>query len=249
MSVKSKLNCLDLGILDVEGVSWNIFDKAFRNLTKLSITGTNHDKSQVRYFVEILNKSCKLQTLMLRHFNLTEIPTGLLTRVVTKISCVELEFVKVTVDQLSKIFETIPDTSSAIEHLSLGDNLVIHKVNPELLAKGINNLKYFDFGHLDSANITETQTKEIFKVMSQGTKLITLGIPTHPMQLAWIDHINTVDPEILAKAVHNLEQVWLELEGWNGLHITASQYMAIFKRFGQKTNLKKVCTDEEDFYI
>ena len=78
---------------------------------------------------------------MLENFNLTEILPGLLARVSTKVSCVELEFVEVTVDQLSKIFETIPDSTSALEHLSLGDNSGISRVNPELLAKGVNNLK------------------------------------------------------------------------------------------------------------
>ena len=137
-----------------------------------------------------------------------------------------------TVDHLSKIFETIPDSTSALEHLSLGDNSGISRVNPELLAKGVNNLKYFDFVNFDSGKFSQTKTKEIFKMISQGTKLKMLGIPSNNMQLEWIDHINTVDPEILAKAVHNLEQVWLKFEGWNGLHMTASQYMAIFKKLG-----------------
>ena len=103
-------------------------------------------------------------------------------------------FVEVTVDHLSKIFETIPDSTSALEHLSLGDNSGISRVNPELLAKGVNNLKYFDFVNFDSGKFSETKTKEIFKVMSQGTKLKMLGIPSNNMQLEWIDHINTVDP-------------------------------------------------------
>merc|ERR1719470_488737 len=134
MSVKSRLECLNLERFEMESVGWNIFGQAFCNLTKLALNGLNHDKSQVRHLVEILDKSCKPHTLMLRHFDFTEIPPGLLARVVTKVNCVELESFKVTVHQLSKIFETIPDTSSALEHLSLGDNSTISGVNPELLA-------------------------------------------------------------------------------------------------------------------
>ena len=92
MSVKSRLKCLNLERLDVELVSQNISDKEFSNLTQLSITGLNQ-RPHLKHSVEILDKSCKLQTLMLEHFDLTEISPGLLARVITKVSCVELEFV------------------------------------------------------------------------------------------------------------------------------------------------------------
>ena len=92
MSVKSRLKCLNLERLDVELISQDIFDMEFSNLTQLSITGLNQ-RPQLEHFVGILDKSCKLQTLMLENFNLTEMSPGLLARVITKVRCVELEFV------------------------------------------------------------------------------------------------------------------------------------------------------------
>ena len=242
MSVKTKMKSLNLS-LNLESVDMKIFDVAFRNLTKLSLNGLDLlNISQLEQFSENLDKSCKLKNLMLSNIDAQELPPGLLERVVTKVSAVDLETVEMTVDQLEQIFHTISTGSSAIKQLGLCDIDDIHEINPETLALGINKLENFGFANVGDNVFTEDQTKEIFKVMSQGTCLKMLGTTSNLMPLEWMDNIDKVDPEILSKAIHNLEEVKLDMEGSS---LALPQYLAIFKKFGDQSKIKKICSQEE----
>ena len=86
----------------------------------------------------------------------------------------------------------------------------------------------------------------MFKVMSQGTNLKMLGTARYETPLEEMDNIKKVDPEILAEAIHNLEEVKLGLED---SFLSLPQLVAIFKRLGHKTKLKKVCSLEEEIFL
>ena len=246
MSVKTKMKSLNLS-LNLESVDMKIFDVAFRNLTKLSLNGLDLlNISQLEQFSENLDKSCKLKNLMLSNIDAQELPPGLLERVVTKVSAVDLETVEMTVDQLEQIFHTISIGSSTIKQLGLCDIDDIHEINPETLALGINKLENFGFAFVGDNVFTEDQTKEIFKVMSQGTCLKMLGTTSNLMPLEWMDNIDKVDPEILSKAIHNLEEVKLDMEGSS---LALPQYLAIFKKFGVQSKIKKICSQEDHIFM
>ena len=95
-----------------------------------------------------------------------------------------------TVDQLEKIFQIISTGSSSIKQLVLCDIADIHQINPETFAIGVNKLEFFDFATVEDNVFTEDQTKEMFKVMRQGTCFKMFGTTTNPMSLEWMD-VNT----------------------------------------------------------
>ena len=227
----------------MESLDMKIFDNAFSNLTELILKRLDLDNNQLKHFAENLDQSCRLKSLMLRNINAKELPPGLLERVVTKVSSVDLDYVEMTVDQLEQIFHIISTGSSSIKQLNLFGIDDVHEINPETLAMGINKLEGFDFANVGENAFTENQTKEMFEVMSQGTSLKKLGTASEPMAVEWMDNIAKVDPEILAKAIHNLEEVKLDLEE---SYLPLPQYLAIFKKFEHKTKIKKICGQEED---
>ena len=66
------------------------------------------------------------------------------------------------------------------------------------------------------------------------------------ISLELIDNVKKVDPEIVAEAIHNLEEVKLDMES---SHLTLPQYIAIFKKFGHKSMIKKLCSQEVDIRL
>jgi len=236
MSVKTKLKLLHLQSLDFVNVDIEIFDAAFSSsLTSLVLVDIKLDDIKLLHVFENLDKSCKLETLVISQLDLTSIPSKLLARVVTKVKCTSLENGDIRSDQLEEIFSVISEGGQVIKSLNIEVDDDLQDINSENLARAVNKLNSFDFGSLD--DLSESQTQEVFKIMSEKTNLKMLGTPWCQLALECMEHIAAVHPDTLAKAIHNLEEVRLDFEDSK---LSLFHYIAIFKGFGGETKLKKV---------
>jgi hypothetical protein len=97
-------------------------------------------------------------------------------------------------------------TDSKMKHLEL-TNLNLSLVSPTLFAKAVNKLESFLYGLCE---LSESQVLEMFRIMSLGTNLKKLGTyygdkeyeetSSETMGMDKMEHIELVEPEILAKA-------------------------------------------------
>ena len=87
--------------------------------------------------------------------------------------------------------------------------------------------------------MSEEQTKEVIRVMSSGTCLKKLDF------IDFVDHIEKVDPLILAKALNNLEFLRVDFPP----PITLPQILVIFNQLNVKTRIKAILRDppEENY--
>ena len=115
----------------------------------------------------------------------------------------------------------------------------LNDINSENLARAVNKMNCFDFESLE--DLSESQTQDVFKIMSEDT-LKMFGTPLCNLALECMEHIAAVDPQTFAKAIHNLEEVRLDFEDSK---LSLFQYIAIFKRFGGETKLKKVWSQDQ----
>jgi len=167
------LELQDIGGPKSDLVCMNMLDAVLTNLRgftyKPSVLNSHAER-----LMELLDKSCKLNSLTLLHCNLIEVPPKLLARVFNKLECLNLSW--------------------------SGDTM------------------------------SEEQTKEVFRVMSSGTCLKKFDF------IEFVDHIEKVDPVILAKALNNLEFLRVDFPS----PITLPQILAIFKQLNVKTRIKAI---------
>ena len=220
------------------------------NLRNLLFEETSLTETQALNLFEFLDDSCSLKNLKLSQTDVTKHPASLLARVINKIEMVTLahfekEVFAIDTDQLEEIFKTMAKPESATKNLRLGHVENLDNVNSVVLAKALNHLESFEFDDYFLVRITESQTIELFKVMSVKTNLNMLGTPSqHSMEvdnnmpIGLFQYIHSVEPEVLVKAVNNLES--FRLDGTFSLPLT----VAFFKQLNQETRLKSILTKE-----
>ena len=249
---KLKLKKLDL-VIDFGSAGVEVLDSVLGNLTELRFSNYFDDTEDTRHVLEILDKTCNLKKLDLFHGNVTGIPAELVARVVNKVETVDLSMIGIEAHQFGAIFKKIIEGKSTMKHLrltnfnvrtankkGLGDRL---KDLEEVFAKAVNKLESVD---LEFNDLSEDLTKALFKVMSEGTNLKMLGTFPEHNDLEKYDHIRKVDPEILGRAVNNLESVKIDMQLVCGDGLTDGQKIAIFKQLNLETKLKAVIVEKED---
>jgi len=242
--VKIKID--DITIFGIEGL-----ESILHSLTVFSINGFDGLRDGLlRQWMEILDKSCKLKCLELFYIDVTQIPKQMLARVANKIERVNLIFAECSPDQLKEVFKGMVKSDSKMKHLELTDsNLSL--ISPTLFAKAVNKLESFLYGLCE---LSESQVLEMFRIMSLGTNLKNLRIyygdkengitSLETMGMDKMEHIELVEPEILAKAVNNLESLQLDLGASTeeSSRLTLTQILAIVKKLNSKTSLKCAST-------
>ena len=226
---KSKLKSLEFWECDSFDID-NLLHAALDSLTSLVFSRTYLNQTQVINMVKALDKSCKLKTFDLAGMDLRNVQPKLLARVLVKIDAVILCGAQIGAGQLEEILLAINNGSQTIRILDLEEIDCLNKMDPHILATAVNKLECFSFG--GAVRLTQIQTQEIFKVMSVKTNIKFFGVE-HPnfydITVESIAHIHTVDPETLAKALDNLDQVKLSFEKLN-----PTQYRAILQRLCKK---------------
>ena len=90
---------------------------------------------------------------------------------------------------------------------------------------------------------------EMVNVMSCGTNLKTFGMPDNQIAVDSFNYILEVDPEVLAKALNNLESVRLDFGSggdYDECCLFYPQLVAFFKQFSLKTYLKRMLRKDHD---
>jgi len=222
-----------------------MFEVGFVNLTSLSLGNIDFlDGNDVKNLLLSLDKSSRLESLKLSKVYLSEVESLLLSRVINKMVSVVLEEVEIDANQIEEIFHVILSGDSVMKNLSLiyVKNLV--DVSPVVFARAVNRLESVTF---DRNMMSDDQTKEMFKVMSQETSLKALSFSSHDFDYS--DYVEEVDPEVLALALNNLETLRMDL-GYDkfGSNLTTEQLFAFFKQLSLKSKLKNIFKEDRPYF-
>ena len=130
-----------------------------------------------------------------------------------------------------------------MKHLGMfGENLnsSLSFVTEEVFAKAVNKLESVSFDEKLSQELIE----EMFNVMSIETNLKILGMPDSQVPVGSFENIGCVNPEILAKALHNLKSVRIDFGDCSDCFFTMPQLIAFFKQLDSTSQLKKIVREE-----
>ena len=128
------------------------------------------------------------------------VPSTALARAIIKVETVVFEELKIKCNQIEEIFTASLTVVSKMKHLHMiGMNKDMSEVDAEVFAEAVNKLETVAF------DLDEDLIVEMFNVMSRGTNLKIFGMPDNQIAVDAFDYILEVDPEVLAKALNNLE--------------------------------------------
>ena len=157
--------------------------------------------AQTRQLLDLLDRSCQLNYLNLSEVDVINVPSTALARAIIKVETVVFEELKIKCNQIEEIFTASLTVVSKMKHLHMiGMNKDMSEVDAEVFAEAVNKLESVAFDALDEDLIVE-----MFNVMSRGTNLKIFGMPDNQIAVDAFDYILEVDPEVLAKALNNLE--------------------------------------------
>jgi len=215
-----------VGFFDLSPISPHILAQAFSKLESLRLNRVQFGENQLKTICQILPGSLNLKYLELKDIDPKSdlVSMNLLDAVLTNLKGFSYE-PTVLNNPYERLMELV-DKSCKLKSLTL-DSFNLKEVPPKLLARVLNKLECLD---LTCVAMSEEQTKEVFRVMSSGTCLKKFDF------IEFVDHIEKVDPVILAKALNNLEFLRVDFPS----PITLPQILAIFKQLNVKTRIKAI---------
>jgi len=217
------------GFVSLSGIPADILAQAFSKLESLSLKSVQFGENQLKTICESLTKSSNMKYLELQEIGGPKsdlVCMNMLDAVLTNLRGFTYK-PSVLNSHAERLMELL-DKSCKLNSLTLLHcNLI--EVPPKLLARVFNKLECLNLSW-SGDTMSEEQTKEVFRVMSSGTCLKKFDF------IEFVDHIEKVDPVILAKALNNLEFLRVDFPS----PITLPQILAIFKQLNVKTRIKAI---------
>ena len=172
--------------------------------------------------LEVMN----LKTLIIEHFDLTSLDSELLSNVLRNVEFVSLKNeVTINDDQVLELVMDIPNHGKL--KIFQAKEVDFSFIQSVYLSKAINSLKTFDNFYCE---FIDEQLETIFNQMAVETNLKQLTFFS-----GYYDDLNGIAPEILAKALNNLE--WLYI-GYCSL--SPQQLLSFFQQLSSNSNLGKI---------
>ena len=183
-------------------------------------------KIDAELVVRIFNsfKNVKLKHLTIQHFDLTSLSSSLLSRVVNNIENVYINHcTEIRNGQISRIVKEIPEHGT-MKGLQVED-VRLSRIETKSLNKAVNSLRNF---HSINSDFSRDQLREIFLTMASCTNL-------KDVSLIGLEGLEEISPVILAKALNNLESVYI-----GHCTLSVAQMLCFFEQLAKKSNLKKI---------
>jgi len=195
---------------------------------RLEIVHLCQEESQLdaELVVRIFNsfKDVELKHLTIQHFDLTSLSSSLLSRVVNNIENVYINHcTEIRNGQISRIVKDIPEHGK-MKGLQVED-VRLSRIDTNSLNKAIHSLKNF---HSINSEFSREQLKEIFTSMASDTNL-------KDVSLIGVEGLEEISPVVLAKALNNLESVYV-----GHCTLSAAQMLYFFEQMVNKSTLKKI---------
>lgn len=222
MSLNCHLTRLNLDSNDLSSVEPELFATVLTKLELASLQNTNITNDQAQAIFTALSLNCQLNRLVFAGNDLSSVEPELLTWVITKLEVACLRNANITTDQAQAIFTAIA-LNCQLTRLYL-DNNDLSAVEPELFATAVTKL---ELASLKNTNITNVQAQAIFTAMSLSCHLKILQIASN--------NLSSVDPELFARAITNLEMANFNDTNTN---IHNDQAHAIFTAISLSCHLK-----------
>ena len=228
------LHCEDQGFIYLPHVPTEILAQAFNRLESVSLTRVQFGENQLKTICLALTGSSNMKYLDLQELDPESdfVAMDMLDAVLTNLR--GFSYKPSLLNNPAERLMELANNSCKLKSLDL-ENFNLKEVPPKLLARVFNKLECLD---LLAVTMSEEQTKEVFRVMSSRTclkKFVTNQQSNH-MSLEFIDHIEKVDPLILAKALNNIEFLKVDFPP----PITLPQILAIFKQLNKQTMIKAI---------
>jgi len=195
---------------------------------RLEIVHLCQEESQLdaELVVRIFNsfKDVELKHLTIQHFDLTSLSSSLLSRVVNNIENVYINHcTEIRNGQISRIVKDIPEHGK-MKGLQVED-VRLSRIDTNSLNKAIHSLKNF---HSINSEFSREQLKEIFTSMASDTNL-------KDVSLIGVEGLEEISPVVLAKALNNLESVYI-----GHCTLSSAQMLCFFEQLVNKSTLRKI---------
>jgi len=166
--------------------------------------GTKISNAQLKALFKSIEDGNKIRSLYLEELNLKSIEPKTFATAVNKLTEFTSYYIVYKDEQVKTMFVEMA-RSTSLQKLVFHHRSVDY-VDPEILAKAFNNLTDLTV-NLSDLPFSNHQITEIFRQMSSKTKLKKLEILTYSYPDLW--DFSFLSPNILAKAVKNLQEVYM----------------------------------------
>ena len=181
--------------------------------------------NQLEQFFDV-SKTTNLETLELYHNNLSKVKSPHLSELFSNLKQLTLSFVEVTTSQAEEIFTKISQLSR-LESLHM-NNVNLSKVDPDVLAKSLGNLKKLS---LQNALLHRKQVKQLLVRLGEGNWLTLLDLSGNDLSFA--------SSNMLASVVIRVEKA-----GLRDTNLNIEQIQELFERVHENCPLKHLAVSD-----
>ena len=173
VSEENVVSKLYIGFNNLSGVDPGLLAKAFTNLKKLNVNGSQLTQQQI---VTILTGCFKGSTIHISMNDLSRVDPGLLARAVNKLEVLDVTDTELSQQQVVAIITAVTISNKLIE-LYIGEN-DLSIVDPGLLTKAVSKLVWLD---IQNTKLTQEQDQAILRTLNEGCKMKRLYIGNKDM--------------------------------------------------------------------
>jgi Leucine-rich repeat (LRR) protein len=198
--------------------------KIVTKLVALDISNCSLTNKQVEVIFKVLSENTKMENLHISDNDLSTVEPDILAKAANNLQGLEMNRCRLTSEQGQAIFNKMGQETKLVS-LKVIENIIdLSPVDPDVLATALNNLEMGDGWFW---NLTNHQTRAIFKQMAQHSKLRGLRISR--------TNLSAVKPKVLALAISKLEKVHVDY-----CSLTADQGEAILIHISEGTKLSEL---------
>jgi len=215
-----------LSPIDLSPLPNSVFCLAITRLISLTVT---LDKDKLTsLMLSITREETNITSLDLCDSDLSQVKAGVLARGLARLETVKLDNTRMDTKQVLELCREMVKDYSVIKTIYLKHDLT--EIPADLLVKAFNKLETMG---IVGCEITEEQTKEIFKQMSLNTKIRRISGLTEPLTMCGLRRVSECT---LAKAVNKLN--WAKIViGEADNQISLEQLLAILQHASVQTSL------------
>eukprot|EP00092_Neocalanus_flemingeri_P028051 GFUD01030454.1.p1 GENE.GFUD01030454.1~~GFUD01030454.1.p1 ORF type:complete len:372 (-),score=89.67 GFUD01030454.1:7-1122(-) len=166
--------------------------------------GCKLNSAQLQILFKSIADGNKIKTLYLEELNLKAIETKTFAKAVNNLCDFSSYYIAYRDEQVKEMFEEMAQTTRLEKMVFFHRS--VEFVDSEILSKAFNNLEDLVV-NLSDLPFSNDQINGIFKQMSMKTKLKKLEILTYQYPDLW--DFSFISPNILAKAIKNLQEVYM----------------------------------------
>ena len=198
--------------------------KMVSKLLALDISNCSLTNKQVHAIFEVLSKNSKMENLHISDNDLSTVEPDILAISANKLLGLEMNRCHLTSEQGQAIFNRMSEETKLVSLRVFESKIDLSSLDPNVLATALNKLEIVDGCFW---NLTDHQTRVIFKQMAEYSKLRVIRISC--------TNLSAGNPTVLASAMSHLEKIHVDY-----CRLTEDQGKAILDRISEGTKLTEL---------